>query len=140
VHYCSASRKLRYRTGDLVRVRADGLTVYFFGRKDNQIKYLGYRIELEEMQVALNSLSSVHESAVVFVAGGEVFGTIDAFLGSAEKVSVADVLDRLRTCLPPYVIPDRFKVFRDLSKNDNRRVDSMRLAENLRERLKQESA
>ena len=44
-----------YRTGDLVR-EVDGL-LHFVGRKDNQIKHMGYRIELEEIEAAINRLS-----------------------------------------------------------------------------------
>jgi D-alanine--poly(phosphoribitol) ligase subunit 1 len=40
-------RARMYRTGDIVTLK-DGL-LYFIGRKDNQIKHMGYRIELEEI-------------------------------------------------------------------------------------------
>ncbi|MGH8231880.1 MAG: AMP-binding protein, partial [Steroidobacteraceae bacterium] len=54
----------RYRTGDLVRRRADGL-VEFIGRKDNQIKLHGYRIEPNEIEAALKTCESVREAAVL---------------------------------------------------------------------------
>jgi acyl-CoA synthetase (AMP-forming)/AMP-acid ligase II len=53
-----------YHTGDLVRRRADGL-VEFIGRKDNQIKLRGYRIEPDEVESALKACSGVKDAAVI---------------------------------------------------------------------------
>jgi len=55
--------KRMYRTGDLVREAAGML--HFIGRKDNQIKHMGYRIELEEIEHALAKLPQVSQAAVV---------------------------------------------------------------------------
>jgi non-ribosomal peptide synthetase component F len=44
-----------YRTGDLARLRPDG-NFEFAGRKDHQVKYMGYRIELYEIEKALMSI------------------------------------------------------------------------------------
>ena len=46
-----------YHTGDLVRLGTDGQTLLFVGRKDNQIKQMGYRIELEEIEAALHQVA-----------------------------------------------------------------------------------
>ena len=43
-----------YRTGDLCRYRSDG-TIEFLGRKDNQVKLRGYRVELGEIQEAIQA-------------------------------------------------------------------------------------
>jgi amino acid adenylation domain-containing protein/thioester reductase-like protein len=57
-----------YRTGDLGRVLDDD-NIEFQGRLDNQIKFNGYRIELEEIEATLWSFSDV-ENAVVKVDTG----------------------------------------------------------------------
>ena len=49
--------KRMYRTGDLVCEDRGGL--HFVGRKDNQIKHMGYRIELEEVEHGLVRLPKV---------------------------------------------------------------------------------
>lgn len=58
-----------YATGDMVRQRADGALV-FLGRRDDQVKILGHRVELATVTRALEEHPSV-ESAYAAVAGGE---------------------------------------------------------------------
>ena len=53
-----------YRTGDLARQRPDGLRE-FAGRKDEQIKLHGYRVEPGEVEGALRGCSGVRDAAVV---------------------------------------------------------------------------
>jgi len=53
-----------YRTGDLVRRRADGLYVVL-GRRDRQVKILGNRVELAEIETALRQAPGVIDGAVV---------------------------------------------------------------------------
>jgi amino acid adenylation domain-containing protein len=55
-----------YRTGDLGRWRWDGL-LEFRGRKDFQVKLLGNRVELSDIEAALDAHETVVESAVVAV-------------------------------------------------------------------------
>ena len=57
--------ELIYRTGDLARYNEKGELV-FSGRKDFQIKYMGHRIELEEIEREM-SLLTVLSNAVVFL-------------------------------------------------------------------------
>jgi natural product biosynthesis luciferase-like monooxygenase protein len=53
-----------YRTGDLARVRPDG-TLEFLGRRDNQIKLRGHRIELAEIESAIRASALVAEAAAM---------------------------------------------------------------------------
>ncbi|WP_262492155.1 Pls/PosA family non-ribosomal peptide synthetase [Microbacterium sp. ANT_H45B] len=52
-----------YRSGDVVRVEPEGLI--FHGRADDQVKIGGRRIELGEVETALQALTSVSAAAVV---------------------------------------------------------------------------
>lgn len=61
-----ASRCRRtYRTGDLGYYGPEGL-LYFCGRKDFQIKHMGHRIELEEIEHAISSMEGVSRGYCVF--------------------------------------------------------------------------
>ncbi|TEA21721.1 Nonribosomal peptide synthase chyA [Colletotrichum sidae] len=69
-----------YKTGDLVRQREDG-TLLFLGRKDDQIKLHGQRLEVEEVEQGITSLcSSVRKVAVDCVKISEKGGGKRAFL------------------------------------------------------------
>ncbi|MFP3992294.1 amino acid adenylation domain-containing protein [Streptomyces sp. E11-3] len=53
-----------YRTGDLAHWNPDG-TVQFAGRADNQVKLRGYRVELDEISLAIENHDWVRNAAVV---------------------------------------------------------------------------
>ncbi|HYC29179.1 MAG TPA: amino acid adenylation domain-containing protein, partial [Chitinophagaceae bacterium] len=53
-----------YRTGDLCRWLSDG-NLEYLGRADHQVKVRGYRVELGEIESAMNSLEAVNTSCVV---------------------------------------------------------------------------
>ena len=115
-----------YRTGDLVR-EVDGL-LYFVARKDNQIKHMGYRIELEEIEAAIARLDYVTQVAVVYKRVREGFGHIIAHIASADDtVDVERLRGDLKTMLPSYMIPNRVRVTTCLPKNANGKVDRVAL-------------
>lgn len=53
----------QYRTGDCVRLDEKGMAL--FGRVDRQIKILGNRIELDDIEINIESLEFVQEAAVI---------------------------------------------------------------------------
>jgi thioester reductase-like protein len=58
-----------YRTGDLVRYATDG-TISFIGRKDNQVKLRGQRIELEEIEHQILRHSEVAAAHIAMPSKG----------------------------------------------------------------------
>jgi len=56
--------EVMYKTGDLVRLDPQTAN-YTTGRTDNQIKHMGYRIELEEIEAALHCLDYVSEGVAL---------------------------------------------------------------------------
>ncbi|MFB9682542.1 AMP-binding protein, partial [Streptosporangium vulgare] len=63
VHYAG---QRWYRTGDLGRYWADG-TLEFLGRADHQVKIRGHRLELGEVEAALEACPSVTRAVAVAV-------------------------------------------------------------------------
>ncbi|WP_143091752.1 amino acid adenylation domain-containing protein [Lentzea albida] len=53
-----------FRTGDLVTQNLDG-TVQFAGRADSQVKLRGYRVELDEIRLAIETHDWVRNAAVI---------------------------------------------------------------------------
>ncbi len=111
-----------YRTGDLVR-ESEGL-LYFVARKDNQIKHMGYRIELDEIEAAISRLAYVTQAAVVYKRVRENFGHIVAHIAAPDGLlDEARLREDLKAVLPGYMIPNRFRVTDTLAKNANGKVD-----------------
>nr|WKN36983.1 amino acid adenylation domain-containing protein [Tunicatimonas sp. TK19036] len=117
-----------YRTGDLVEEREDGL-IYILGRVDNQIKHMGYRIELEEVEAAINTLDGIKESSAIYHIIRERLGKIVAFIASDGHVEEKEVLDQLSGILPAYMMPASVKVMGQLPKNANGKIDRAKLKE-----------
>jgi len=113
-----------YRTGDL-GYKKDGL-FYFQGRKDFQIKHMGHRIELEEIDAKINSLDQIIRSITLY---DEVKSRIYSFyIGDLEELEIRDILKR---DLPIYMIPTKIIKLNELPLTKNGKIDRKKLLENL---------
>lgn len=119
-----------YRTGDLVRMK-DGL-LYFNGRKDNQIKHMGYRIELEEIELALADIDGVSQAVVIYERVSDAYGKIIAFVAGGGDLSQNTLRKELKAKLPEYMIPNVIRFYETLPKNPNGKIDKKALRENFR--------
>lgn len=119
--------KRLYKTGDIVREEIGRL--YFVGRKDNQIKHMGYRIELEEIEHALVKLSSVAQAAVIYHRSHTSFGKLIAYVACADDIETEGLLQSLRELIPEYMMPAKIIKMRTLPKNSNGKVDRQYLRE-----------
>jgi D-alanine--poly(phosphoribitol) ligase subunit 1 len=115
-----------YRTGDLVSRDVSG-QLHFKGRADFQVKHMGYRIELEEIEAALNTLAAVNESAVIYYRRGDGLGQILAFVSLSNPADPADLLAEVTSIVPPYMVPKRIIVLEALPKNANGKIDRIAL-------------
>lgn len=90
-----------YLTGDIVEVDQTGL-IYFRGRADNQVKFNGYRIELEEIERAICNIASIKESAVKIEKKSLVayYSLIEG-----ENVQPEIIKASLQNSLPNYMVP-----------------------------------
>lgn len=119
--------EIMYKTGDLVRLdRTDG-KLYIYGRKDNQIKHMGYRIELEEIESALHCLDDVSE-AVVLHTNASGRSKLIAIVAGKEFDSNL-MRSRLKQIIPAYMIPSVFHREEMLPKSANGKVDRRYLAQ-----------
>jgi D-alanine--poly(phosphoribitol) ligase subunit 1 len=115
-----------YKTGDLAVYEKEKDIFLFKGRKDNQIKRMGYRIELEEIENALNTSEFIEESAVIYVDNHTFSSKIIACLKSKE-VEIEKIRAELENHLPKYMMPDIMKFYDDLPKNQNGKIDRIEL-------------
>ena len=121
-----------YRTGDLARYRSDGV-IEFLGRADTQVKVRGYRIELAEIEHALES-SPLVRSAVVsvrtdWVAAHDTPGDkrLAAYIVPAQSGDPIPLLEAVRKHLqerlPEYMQPAAIVVLENLPHTLNGKVD-----------------
>jgi D-alanine--poly(phosphoribitol) ligase subunit 1 len=114
-------RAIYYRSGDRVREDEDG-RLWFQGRVDNQVKIRGHRIELEEIDLAVQSVPNV-QRAVAVVQAGTDGGEIAVAYTANRAVAAEDVLVVCKQKLPAYMRPARAVQFDELPRNANGKVD-----------------
>ncbi|KAF2757245.1 nonribosomal peptide synthase [Pseudovirgaria hyperparasitica] len=134
-----------YRTGDLVKYDSYGSLVYV-GRKDEQVKLHGQRMELGEVEHHLKTDQMIQHALVAIPAKGPCSKRLVAVLSLQELsgptrsgndfdlvnpeisgYTLSNVRDRLTERLPAYMIPSKWVVFRELpflasSKLDRKRI------------------
>jgi D-alanine--poly(phosphoribitol) ligase subunit 1 len=115
-----------YRTGDLV-YRDEHGWLHFKGRADFQVKHMGYRIELEEIEAALGTLPSVRECAVIYQKLDEEFGQIVAFVAMCTPQLSEVLLHKAAALVPSYMVPRRVIFMDVLQKNANGKIDRIAL-------------
>jgi amino acid adenylation domain-containing protein len=113
-----------YRTGDLVQRLPDG-NLKYLGRKDRQIKTRGYRVELDEIEVALLAHEAVEEAAVYAVPDGLGSNLIEAAVVPKPETQVESVqlVEHLAKRLPSYAIPSKLMVTRDFPRTSTGKID-----------------
>ena len=113
----------QYRSCD-----GDGL-LHFRGRVDFQIKHMGYRIELEEVEAAFSALRTVHEVGVIYKAGAPGLpGSILAYVNAGEGSTAEGLAAEVAKALPAYMRPRTIFVQHSaLPKNSNGKIDRQAL-------------
>ena len=111
-----------YRTGDLVKYDKDGQIV-FCGRKDFQIKHMGYRIELGDIETAANALDMVGRTCCSY---DNEHRQITLFYEAKEKID-KEVREALKTKLPKYMVPSQYVQLPSFPNNVHGKIDRKRL-------------
>lgn len=112
-----------YRTGDVVRWRADG-ELEFLGRRDDQVKVRGYRVELGEIEVALRSHPRVRDAVAVVREDVPGDRRLAGYVTAEGAVpSAAELRAWLRGVLPEYMVPSAVVVVDGLPLSPSGKVD-----------------
>lgn len=121
-------RQRLYRTGDLVLARADGVLEYT-ARMDTQVKLRGHRIELAEIENALDRHGAVDRAVAVIrdtEQGGELLAYVEAGQAGGEQL---DLREWLANQLPGYMVPSRVVWLERLPLTANGKIDRNALPE-----------
>jgi amino acid adenylation domain-containing protein len=119
-----------YATGDRVIRQADGRYAYL-GRTDNQVKVLGYRVELGEIESVLRGLDNVVEAiAAGWPMEDGVAQGIVAFVSGVE-LSAEAIVAGSQALLPRYMTPAVVRIVEEMPLNSNGKIDRKALVAGL---------
>ncbi|HWP42475.1 MAG TPA: amino acid adenylation domain-containing protein [Blastocatellia bacterium] len=99
--------KRMYKTGDLARWLPEGILEYV-GRNDDQVKFHGYRVELNEIRSALNQHPQVRESAVTVARDQNGFDVMLAYYVSDRELEAEELRSFLSARIIEETIPNIF--------------------------------
>ncbi|MEU2110105.1 AMP-binding protein [Streptomyces sp. NPDC019507] len=118
-----------YRTGDLGWVAADG-RVHVAGRIDHQVKVNGYRLELTEIESALEAHPWVRQCAAFILPGSEEGSVrLAAAYVADDAIPVRRLREHLRGVLPAYAVPGHLRRVDELPLTTAGKVDRQLLRE-----------
>lgn len=116
-------REIIYKTGDMAQYDSDG-NLCFRGRKDFQIKYMGHRIEIEEIEKAMESIGNIKRACCIFdEAKSRLYGF---YVGDMDKKEFHRVL---REKLPEFMVPSALRNIEEMPLTKNGKIDRKALFE-----------
>ncbi|MDE6469650.1 MAG: amino acid adenylation domain-containing protein [Eubacterium sp.] len=107
-----------YKTGDLVKENEKGEIMYIT-RKDFQIKRMGYRVELGEIETAAGSIENIEECVCVFDKASDKI----ILVYQGKKLTAEEILKCLKAKIPGYMMPDRVEKIALMPHNQNGKID-----------------
>ena len=117
-----------FRTGDLGGIK-NGL-LYCYGRGDRQIKWKGYRIELDEIEQTILSLDGIKACAVVAKKNDAgIVRFVKAFVVPEGQLTAEQIRTGLSGKLPTYLIPKSICIIAELPITTNGKTDRRKLEE-----------
>lgn len=104
-----------YKTGDLVKIDEHGI-YHYIARKDYQIKHMGYRIELEEIENRLYTIDGII-SCVCTYFGDRIVLYYEGNLDETKLYELAS------SKLPNYMLPNKIYKIKKIQHNMNGKID-----------------
>ena len=124
----SGTPRRYYRSGDFVRRGDDGV-LHFLGRRDRMVKARGQRVELDEVEQALNSLPDVEEAAVFASKDSDGVVLINAaIVPRRPRLRPSDVMAALSSRLPAAAIPGVIQLLDSFPRTTSGKIDRGALA------------
>lgn len=117
-------RKRVYRSGDDAIRRPDG-RIYYLGRRDQQVKLRGFRVELGEIEAAMRSVPGIRAAACGIEVNQHGHKTLVAYLvpDLTRPPKDEDIRTFLAACLPRHMRPHRLKRLAELPVGPTGKLD-----------------
>jgi amino acid adenylation domain-containing protein len=116
------SRGKLYKTGDLARFLPDG-NLEFLGRRDQQVKIRGMRVELSEIENALRKHPAIENCLVLLNGDARREQRLAAYVQCAWTVSTEQLRSFLKESLPNHMIPSAYMFMKTLPCTGNGKID-----------------
>ena len=114
-------RELIYKTGDLGRFSPDGL-LEFIGRKDRQIKHMGHRIELDEIEGTARLIDGIDDCCALYLKEKQLL-----YLFYTGTATAKDITIYFREQLPAFMVPRRIRQLDEFPQLANGKKDMQQL-------------
>jgi putative pyridoxal-dependent aspartate 1-decarboxylase len=115
------------KTGDRARFLHDG-NIEYLGRLDDQVKIQGFRIEIAEVESALEKIEHVQQAAVVARSDAEGNKVLVAYIvPETGEQDMSEVRRTLAQKLPEYMVPSLFEVIEAMPLTPSGKTDKKAL-------------
>jgi len=117
-----------YRTGDLARYLPDG-TIEYLGRIDTQVKILGFRIELDEVEGVIREYSKVADCVAIAKEINPHEKPLVVYIEpkEGETLSLSEIREYVSNKLPKHSVPSYFVFLDKFPLNPNGKIDKRKL-------------
>ncbi len=115
-----------YKTGDLGRWTENG-EIEFFGRKDNQYKIRGYRVELEEIERQLEKIEGIETGIVTALKNTSGDYELVAYFTGTENLAIKEIRQSLAEVFPSFMIPSYFMRINEVPFSKSGKIDKKSL-------------
>jgi amino acid adenylation domain-containing protein len=128
VTYPHLSQTVLYKSGDLVK-RLSNHRLEYLGRKDDQVKIQGYRVELAEIQQTLLKMPEIKECAVLLNTQKKVVAYVVLKENHDKDTSREEIEEDLAKKLPKFMLPEQLVIVSHIPLTSNGKLDSKKLLE-----------
>lgn len=111
-----------YRTGDLAYWNEEG-QVMFVSRKDNQVKHMGQRVELGEIEILINAMDDIDASICFYDHNSSKIISIYKGAEASDKL----IYSKLREKVSKFMFPNILIKLDELPYNLNGKIDRVKL-------------
>ena len=116
-----------YHSGDLIRINRDN-EAQFGGRKDNQVKLRGFRVELDEVEAVMEEFEGITRSKVIVRNNGtEDF--LAGFFTADKQIDIDELTSFMKSKLTYYMVPAAMMQIDKMPLTPNGKLDKKALPE-----------
>lgn len=124
-----------YKSGDITIMHANGV-ICCLGRVDFQVKILGNRVELQEIEHTLMRICDQDQAiAIPLPYGKQNAEKVVGVVGVIVKLHEEEIIEKCKQILPAYMVPSSIFFIDEFPHNDNGKIDRLELGKLIQRRI-----